>query len=204
MVTLMMEPPAAAAGEASPEPDPNGSSDDWLDVAFASGEADALRRAYDRYGSLVFTFCQRRLSGAAAADATQETFVAAWRSRPRFEPGRGSLGGWLMGIARFKVIEQMRREGRAPDPTPDAELGRHARVDRLDVETMADRMLLTDALQQLPDRSRRVVELAFYDDLTHAEIAARCELPLGTVKSDLRRGIARLRHHLVHGGEGST
>ena len=204
MVALLMSPPAPAADEVPRVPDPIYASDDRLDLAFASGEAEALRRAYDRYGSLVFTFCRRRLSAAAAADATQETFVAAWRSRPSFEPGRGGLGGWLMGIARFKVIEQRRRDGRAPSPIPDAELGRHPEVERLDVETMADRMLLADALDQLPDRVRRVVELAFYDDLTHAQIAVRCHLPLGTVKSDLRRGMDRLRRHLVHGGEGSA
>lgn len=172
-------------------------ADDVLDVAFARGEADVLRRAYDRYGSLVFSFCRRSLSPESAADAAQETFVAAWRSRERYDPSRGSLGGWLMGIAKFKVIEQLRREGRAPDAVPDHVVAQHQGSSAADIESIADRMLLTDALDQLPTRARTMVELAFYDDLTHAEIAQRCEVPLGTVKSDLRRGMDRLRRHLT-------
>lgn len=176
------------------------SADDVLDQAFADGAADVLRRAYDRYGSLVFSLCRRSLSPEAAADAAQETFVAAWRDRHRFDPERGSLGAWLMGIAKYKVIEQLRREGRFPELIADRDLGQHRRVagaEPLDVDAMADRMLLTDALDQLPARARTMVELAFYDDLTHAEIARRCDVPLGTVKSDLRRGVERLRRHLT-------
>jgi RNA polymerase sigma factor (sigma-70 family) len=165
--------------------------------AFVRGEELALRQAYEHWGGLVLSHCRRSLGERQAAeDATQETFVAAWRSRDRFDPDRGSLPGWLLGIARYKVLDGHRRRSRAPDPTDTAPAGV---TDAADLERMADRMLLADAMARLPDRARTMIELAFYEDLTHTQIAERVGLPLGTVKSDIRRGLTRLRHHLDSG-----
>lgn len=171
--------------------------------AFVAGEPQALRMAYDRWASLVHSFCRRSLSDPLAAeDATQETFVAAWRNRDRFDPSKGSVPGWLLGIARYKVLDGHRKLRRVPtptdaggaaDPVPD--------VDRPAEDRLADRMLLADALERLPDRSRHLLELAFFEDLTHSQIAERCDLPLGTVKSDIRRGLERLRRHLESGDD---
>ena len=83
-------------------------SDDEVAQAFAAGEPDALRRVYDCHQRAVFSYC-RRFVADQAADVTQEVFLAAWRSRHRFDPGSGTLGGWIMGIARFKVIDHVRR-----------------------------------------------------------------------------------------------
>jgi RNA polymerase sigma-70 factor (ECF subfamily) len=165
------------------------------EAAFVAGDADALRLAYDAHGRLVFTLCQRSLGPETAADVTQEVFVAAWQARRQFDPQRGSLAGWLVGIARNKVIDSLRaqarrpalaREGVATDPPvlPGA------------VDALADRLLLADAMADLPDRAKKVIQLAFYEDLTHPEIAERTALPLGTVKSDIRRGLQRMRRHL--------
>lgn len=168
---------------------------DELETAFVAGEETALRQAYDAYGSLVFTFCRRTVGHDTAADVTQEVFVAAWSRRHQYDPGRGSLAGWLMGIARNKTIDALRASGRRErlltqvDPTPEITPG--------SVDAMADRMLVADALAQLPERSRTVIELAFFDELTHPEIAERTSLPLGTVKSDIRRGLARMRRNLA-------
>jgi RNA polymerase sigma factor (sigma-70 family) len=176
---------------------------------FISGDEQALRAAYDLHGALVFSFCRRSLADPEAAkDATQETFVAAWRTRGRYEKARGSLSAWLLGIARFKVLDQYRAGSR--QPSPSEQVG--SQVDRAAddnpsrremVDALADRMLLADALALLGDRPRSVVELAFFEDLTQQEIADRLDVPLGTVKSDMRRSLTRLRRHLEGGNHGS-
>lgn len=169
--------------------------DQQIDHAFAHGGDAELRAVYERYSSLIFSFCRRSLPVDPAADAAQETFVSAWRSRESYDPAKGSVAGWLMGIARFKVIEQLRRSGRDIGSL-EAPPGAVSETTDINLERIADRMLLAEALDQLGSRVRTVVELAFLDDLTQTEIAERCSLPLGTVKSDLRRGVERLRRHL--------
>ncbi len=91
-------------------------SDDEVARGLVAGDESALRTAYDLHGQLVFSFCRRSLSPERAADATQEVFLAAWRSRERYRAEAGSLAGWLLGIARYKVIDVMRSDGRAPIP----------------------------------------------------------------------------------------
>lgn len=170
---------------------------DDVESAFRHGSDDALRLAYDTHGSLIFTFCRRSLPDAAA-DLTQEVFLAAWRAREQFDPSRGPLQAWLIGIAKNKVIDAHRKTGRrvrTVNPPADGS------VERLEpgtdptetVERLANRMLLSEALDELPERGRKVIELAFFGDLTHTEISERTGLPLGTVKSDIRRGLNTLR-----------
>jgi RNA polymerase sigma factor (sigma-70 family) len=167
-----------------------------LERAFAKGADDALAAAYRRYGRLVFTFARRSVGPDAGEEVTQEVFVAAWRSRERFDPDRGSLGGWLVGIARNKVAGALRTDQRLaarvvrvasqPERPPDA----------VGADELAERLLVADGLATLRPEAREVVELAFYSDLTHEQIAARTGRPLGTVKSQIRRSLAVLRRHL--------
>ena len=167
-----------------------------LELSFADGGDTAVRSAYDRYGSLVYTFCRRTVGHHDAAEVTQDVFVAAWRSQGSYDSSRGGLGGWLMAIARNKVIDHLRRQGRQPeiDPGEDGAEMAGARTDG--VGMIADRMLLTEALSELAPRARRVVELAFFHDLTHEQIAEKTLLPLGTVKSDVRRSLPTLQRAL--------
>ena len=169
---------------------------DDVEASFVAGDDEALRRAYDAHGRLVYTLCRRSLGSDAATDVTQEVFAAGWFARRQYDPSRGSLGGWLVGIARNKVIDHLRAQGRRPSTvgTPSSDLP--AALTEAEVEGLADRLLLADALAQLPDRPKRLIELAFFEQLTHPEIAERCDLPIGTVKSDIRRGLARMRRHL--------
>ena len=170
-----------------------------VEQAWASGDEDALRMAWDRYGTLVHTYCKRSLADQdQAADCTQEVFVSAWRSRDRFRPAQGSLGGWLLGIARYRVLDAYRASARRPVPVETNE-ETSADVVEADGDALANRLLGADALEQLSSRARQVVELAYYGDLTQAEIATRLDLPLGTVKSDLRRSLDRLRQHMRGG-----
>ena len=176
--------------------------DHALVEAFRGGDPAALRLIYDRFGGAVFHLAVRTLGAKAdAEDVTQTTFVAAWQSRERFDPDRGSLLGWLLAIARRKVIDRLRaaaRENRIEDavralPVPPDPGNAPERV--------VERLVLADELARLPTDQRRVLELAFYDDMTHPQIVAVTALPLGTVKSHIRRGMARLRQRLeVDGG----
>lgn len=175
-------------------------ADDAAARAWTAGDESALRLAWQQFGTLVFTYCARAISDRdLAADCTQETFVSAWRSRHRFDPARGSLASWLLGIARYRVFDTYRAAQRLPVPGADlvaTETAGHAEPEA----ALADRMLLAHALETLSPRARRVVELAYYSDLTQTQIADELGLPLGTVKSDTRRALSRLRTHL-EGGE---
>lgn len=164
-------------------------------AAWVRGDPDALRLAWEQFGPMVFTFCARRLEDRdTASDCVQETFVGAWRSRDRFDPSSGTLAGWLMGIARYKVLDAYRSADRTPRPV--AEAPDEAAEDHT-ADALGDRLLVTHALSVLPDRARAVVELAFWSDLSQSEIAEHLDLPLGTVKSDMRRGLTRMREHLT-------
>lgn len=169
----------------------------------ATGGEAALRAAFEAHGRLVHGFCRRAVGADDAHDVTQEVFLAAWRHRHRFDPERGTVAGWLIGIARNQVLDTLRRRTRRPQLAVGdvIELGdTPEEVERID--QIAERLLVAEALEMLPERSRRAVELAFWHGLTHAEIAERCDMPLGTVKSDIRRALARLRDHLEGAGVG--
>ncbi|MEU4242500.1 sigma-70 family RNA polymerase sigma factor [Actinoplanes sp. NPDC026619] len=169
-------------------------SDDELAERLRDGDEKALRLAYDRHGAAVLYLAQRLLgSRADAEDVTQLTFVAAWTGRDGYDPQRGTMLGWLLGIAKRKAVDRLRSAARdarvaatvrAQVPAPDET----ERPDRI-----IDRLVVADELSRLPAEQRRTLELAFFDDLTHPQIAAVTGLPLGTVKSHIRRGMAGLR-----------
>lgn len=170
---------------------------DELEEAFVSGSESGLSAAYSAHGSLIHTLCARA-HPSAAADLTQEVFLAAWRARERFDPRRGPLPAWLVGIAKNKIIDAHRKSGRQVPVIRDNE---GTVVDRLSdddapLDQLANRLLITEALATLPDRPRQIVQMAFLEELTHEQIAERTSVPLGTVKSDIRRGLARLRRYL--------
>ena len=177
--------------------------DDAATRAWLAEDPGALRLAWDAAGSLVYTFCARSLRDReTAADCTQETFAGAWKARDRFDPARGTLTGWLLGIARYRVLDVYRASGRIPTPVAEVP-GGAMRPDRDDLAGLADRLLVADALRTLAPDARAVVELAFYSDLTQVEISERLGLPLGTVKSHMRRALLRLRARL-EGGDGDA
>jgi RNA polymerase sigma factor (sigma-70 family) len=165
-----------------------------LEDAFRAGRPEAVRDLYDRYSPLVYTIARRSLGSVAdAEDVTQQVFVRAWRSRSTFDPERGTLGSWLVGITRHQVTDRLAgrlrdlrtadRAGHAAPPSGPAPVS----------EQVVDAVVVADELGRLTPQVRAVVRLAFFDDLTHQQIAAVTGLPLGTVKSHLRRGLDRLR-----------
>lgn len=160
---------------------------------FAAGDPVALRALYDRYAGEVHGFALRCLRAHHdAEDVTQQVFVRAWRGRATFDAGRGTIGAWLQGITRRQVADRLAAR------TRDAAVSRAAHaVGEVRGGAVPDQVIeavvVGDELNRLPPEQRRVVRLAFYHDLTHAQIAALTGLPLGTVKSHLRRGLERLR-----------
>lgn len=172
-------------------------SEDQLAAMFAAGDEQALRLAYDRFGSLVFSLCRRGLGAEAdAEDVTQQTFIAAWKSRDRYTPDRAPLGAWIVGIAKFKIIDAQRAAGRRRDQATEPPESGAPDTGRDPLDQLADRMMLLDALAALPDERRTVLERAFFSDLTHPQIADELGLPLGTVKSHIRRGLATMKEQL--------
>lgn len=171
-----------------------------LDARFAQGDdASALREAYEAHGALVFSLCLRGLpTREEAEDAVQQVFVAAWRARRRFDPTKGTLGGWLAGIARNKVLDAQRalyrrRDVLAIDPDADVEAPDGAPATS---DAVTDQLVVRAALDRLAPERRSVLELSFFEGLPHPEIAERTGLPLGTVKSHIRRGLDALRADL--------
>ncbi len=174
------------------------SETDELDARFATGDESALRDAYDAHGALVYSIARRTLPDSAAEEVAQDVFVSAWRFRDGFDPAKGTLAGWLVGITRNKTIDHVRREQRhvkLADALPEED-GIHR-----DVVSVAETMLLASALAELPDRAREAVYLSSVEGLSHQDISDRTGHPLGTVKSDIRRGLDRLRRHLEAAGE---
>jgi RNA polymerase sigma factor (sigma-70 family) len=170
------------------------SSDDELAERLRAGDQTALREAYDQHGAAVLHLAQRLLGNRAdAEDVTQVTFVAAWTGRDGFDPQRGSMLGWLLGIARRKAVDRIRVAAREQRTAETAQVQQPAAPVEESPERIVDRLVVADEMKRLPEEQRRTLELAFFDDLTHPQIAAVTGLPLGTVKSHIRRGMANLR-----------
>lgn len=171
-----------------------------LAARLVAGDESALEEIYDRWSALVHTFALRALRNAHdAEDVTQQVFVAAWRSRHTLTPSPSALPAWLIGIARHKVADT--RASRARDAAkvaavvalPDPE--ESARVQSVEAG-VTERLVVRQAVEELPDPRRTILFLAFWEENSHTEIAAVVDLPLGTVKSHVRRGLIQLHQTL--------
>ena len=164
-------------------------------AAVASGDRPALRAVYERQSVRLFGVANAILRDRdAAADALQEAFLRVARRAGQFDPARGSAEAWLAAIVRHAALDIARARGRET-PTDDPALGdQPVEAEALDrVLAAAEGQRLRDCLSTLEARNRQGIVLAFVHGLSHAQIAARLDLPLGTVKAWIRRGLLRLR-----------
>jgi RNA polymerase sigma-70 factor (ECF subfamily) len=173
-------------------------ADSDVAAGFAEGEQWALAEAYRRWSPLVHTLALRTLGHVMdAEDVTQQVFIKAWRSRERFDGQRGHLPAWLVGITRHVVSDKRSARDRdrrlahrtgtlAPPPVEPS----------VDSDQIADSIVVHSGVAQLGQPQREILTLAFFEELTHEQIAARLDMPLGTVKSHIRRSLRRLRDHL--------
>jgi RNA polymerase sigma-70 factor (ECF subfamily) len=163
-----------------------------LVTAVRSGDQTAMGSLYDRYSSVVYAAALRVLGDTGAAeDVLQEVFLQLWRNPAAFDAGRGNLGPWLAVIARNRAIDALRKRrpetdfenvvvSVTPDMASDAEKAR--------VLTQ-----VRSAMAEMPGPQRKALEMAYFEGLTHSEIAARTGEPLGTVKTRIRAGLLALR-----------
>ncbi|AKV88092.1 RNA polymerase subunit sigma-24 [Microbacterium sp. 1.5R] len=168
-----------------------------LDRRFVAGDEQALAELYRRWSPVVFTLALRSLGDRGdAEDVTQRTFVSAWNSRAGYDSSKARLSTWLITIARRRIADTF--EARAKVQQLQAEMERLTPPDALVSESidLSETLLLSSELQQLAPDAQAVMRLAFYDDLTHEEISRRMGMPLGTVKSHIRRSLARMRDRL--------
>ena len=178
-----------------PEPD-----DAEIGRRFAAGDEQALAWAYERWAGQVHGMAVRAFgSGPDAEDVTQQTFISAWTGRAGYRPDQGPLPAWLVGVCRHKIADAWARRDRqrraAEAAVAEAQSAPQPAGQSVDT-TVADRVLLLGELDLIGQPQRGIIELAFFEDLTHAQIAARTGLPLGTVKSHIRRTLERLRTRL--------
>jgi RNA polymerase sigma-70 factor (ECF subfamily) len=164
----------------------------------AAGDPAAVDKFLARYTNMVWGLARRFCRSAEdAEDATQDIFVEVWRSAERYDATAGSEVTFLMTIARRRLIDRARRQGRRPnlDLLEDAgTIAAPATTDRVELHDEVQRAQA--ALAQLRPEQREVLDLALGHGRTHQEIAATIGIPLGTVKSHARRGLMRLREML--------
>ena len=166
----------------------------------AAGDQSAVKEFFDAYGNLVWALA-RRLSGSAAdaEDAAQEIFVEVWKSASRFDPDVAPEAVFITTIARRRLIDRLRARRRRPvteqfDEEVTAEHHQHAGGDAGAIA--ADVSIASRALEQLGEAQREILLLGIVDGLTHSEIAIATGKPLGTVKTQMRRGLLKIRELL--------
>ncbi len=175
-------------------------SDEALVALVARSDEGALGELYDRYGRVAYGLARRVLRDAALAeDAVQDAFLAVWRTAGRFVPERAQARTWLLTIVHRRAVDLVRREERRrTEPIDDApeEVG----TDTAESAWLGfERERVRGALSLLPDQQREALELAYYGGFTQSQLAERLGEPLGTIKSRMFNGLARLRELLADG-----
>ncbi|MDQ6906642.1 MAG: sigma-70 family RNA polymerase sigma factor [Chloroflexota bacterium] len=178
-------------------------SDEELMAHLAAGEQDALAPLHSRYAAFIFNLAAQTLDRAAAEEIVQDVFLVVWRKAGTFDPALGAFRPWALRIAHLRIINELRRRGRRPAAVADPEGLRLAAQadDSLPPDEAAwreyRRSVVQEAVTHLPPPQRQALSLAFFDDLTHEQIATFLNVPLGTTKTRIRAGLQKLRVYLA-------
>jgi RNA polymerase sigma-70 factor (ECF subfamily) len=176
-----------------PNPERQGISPDLATVtAMKSGDQSALAELYDRYSSVVYAVALRVLGDTGAAeDVLQEVFLQLWRNPGTFDSARGSLGAWLAVITRNRAIDALRRR------KPETDIEDVIVSVSPDLAANADRSRAAEkvrgVLGTMPALQRSALEMAYFEGMSHSEIASKTGEPLGTIKTRIRSGLIALR-----------
>ncbi len=179
-------------------------SDEALVALAARGDETALAELYDRVGRVAYGLAFRVLrDDRLAEDAVQEAFLAVWRTAAAFRPERAKASTWILTLVHRRAVDLVRREERRRADPLDDEVRDAATTDSAEAEAWLgfERDRVQTALKALPDAQREAIELAFYGGFTQSELAERLGQPLGTIKSRMFAGLARLRELLDDGTE---
>jgi len=173
----------------------------------AGGDQAAFAKLYDRLSGPLYSLAVRMLSDTnEAQDAIQEVFVQIWRRAAKYDPTQSSVFSWAMLMTRSRIIDRLRARGRrlrvVASSTDDANDA--AAADASVAESAADTadrneeaMRVRTVLDKLPAEQRQAIELAFFSELTHYQIADQLGQPLGTIKARIRRGLLKLREQIA-------
>ncbi len=180
-------------------------SDEYLIDAIGRGDVSAMELLYDRYSRPFFSLAYRvTASKQAAEDLVQAAFLAIWQNRTSYSREVGSVRSWLYSIMHYRVIDYLRRQRSRSKwreiPWEEVEFDEDLFVspDPWEETWRSEQVaLIREALQSLCAEQRRAIELAYFEGLTREEIAERCGIPVGTVKSRLRLGLLHLKHALI-------
>lgn len=168
----------------------------------ARGDRDAIAELYDRHARSIYSLAVRIVRDQAdAEDIVQEVFSQAWRQADRYDATRGNVVSWLLTLTRSRAIDRLRSRRARPWDTSDRNVPLDLPDETLgpDLQAVSAEQVthVRAALESLPLVERLALELAYFEGLTHTEVAARLELPLGTVKTRIRHGLLRLRAEMT-------
>jgi RNA polymerase sigma-70 factor (ECF subfamily) len=170
-----------------------------LVLALRQGEEQALSQLYDRYGGAVYNLAYRITHDAGSAEEIcLDAFLHVWRQAARFDQNHGSVSSWLFTVARSRAIDRVRAAGAAKrtEVEDGAPMSAVEQPDEL-ADLAQRRQIVRAAMAELPGPQRKALELAYYEGLSHSQIAARLGEPLGTVKTRIRQAMTALRRVLT-------
>jgi RNA polymerase sigma-70 factor (ECF subfamily) len=172
----------------------------------AQRDQQALWALYQQYGRAVYSLAYRILENTVLAEeVTQDTFLKVWHQTTRWDSEKGKLKNWLLTIAQFTAIDRLRKEGRQPaihsEPIEDTD---ENLLTPRNTASWQEESALHMLVAQLPEQQGALIELAFFQGMSHGEIADALHMPLGTVKTRLRAGLHRLRQLWVESAESTS
>jgi RNA polymerase sigma-70 factor (ECF subfamily) len=188
---IALDSPRLRAVPKEPDAVSAAATDSELLTRVADRDREAFELLYQRYVRSVFGLALRRLRDRQRAeDAVQETFASVWRSAASYRPERGPAAPWLWAIARNAIVDRFRSHVDTSGEVPEIVSVEAGPADRAESSFVSWRV--HRALEELPDREREVVELAYWSDMSQSEVAEYLHIPLGTVKTRTRSALARL------------